>query len=138
MRLRAILLAVATLGAGCGGVGDTDGTDELVGQQSQGLHSNCTATYRTTGQWPGGFMAEVRITNNGENGSGWVVAWTYPDGQVITSYYNANVTQSGPTVTVRSLSWNGSLRTGGSATMGVIGQWTGSNSPPATLSCSIL
>jgi hypothetical protein len=41
------------------------------------------------------------------------------------------VTQSGSNVTARSVSYNGSLGTGGSTSFGFNGSWTGGNPAPA-------
>ena len=57
---------------------------------------------------------------------------TYASGQRITTAWNGTATQSGSAVTVKSLSYNGSLRTGGSTSFGFNGTWSGSNPVPTT------
>jgi len=95
----------------------------------------CTAVYSTTGQWPGGFQADVRVTAGSSAISGWTVTLTFANGQRVTQAWNATVTTSGSTATARNVSYNGSLGAGGSANFGFLGSWTGSNGAP-TLSCS--
>jgi mannan endo-1,4-beta-mannosidase len=95
----------------------------------------CTATYSTTGQWPGGFQGDVRVTAGGSAITGWTVTLTFPNGQRVTQAWNANVTTSGTTATARNVGYNGSLGAGASTNFGFLGSWTGSNGAPA-LSCS--
>ncbi|MGN9908790.1 cellulose binding domain-containing protein [Phytohabitans sp. LJ34] len=93
--------------------------------------SGCTATYAVTGQWGGGFQAEVRVTAGSSAIRGWTVTWTYANGQRVTQSWNATVTTSGSTVTARNVDYNGTLAAGATATFGFLGSWTGSNPVPA-------
>jgi mannan endo-1,4-beta-mannosidase len=95
----------------------------------------CTATYSSTGQWPGGFQGDVRVTAGGSAITGWTVTLTFPSGQRVTQAWNATVTTSGATATARNVSYNGNLGAGASTNFGFLGSWTGSNGAPA-LSCS--
>ncbi|TYB55086.1 cellulose-binding protein [Nonomuraea sp. PA05] len=96
----------------------------------------CTATYKTTGQWQGGFQGEVTVKNTGTaSRSAWAVAWTFANGQQITQLWGGTLSASGASVTVRNASWNGALAPGASATFGFLGSWNGANSAP-TPSCS--
>lgn len=98
--------------------------------------SACTATYRVTAEWGGGFVAEVIVRNIGPAArSSWTVDWTFPNGQTITSLWNGSHTQTGPAVTVRNLDWNGNLAPGASANFGFQGSWTGSNGLPTNVTC---
>ncbi|MBM0280105.1 cellulose binding domain-containing protein, partial [Micromonospora tarensis] len=90
----------------------------------------CTATYQVTGQWPGGFQAEVKVTAGGSATRGWSVSWNYGSGQQVTSSWNATVSSSGTLVTARNTSNNGSLAAGASTTFGFLGSWNGSNPVP--------
>ena len=67
--------------------------------------------------------------------SSWEVTWTYANGQTVTSSWNANVTQSGSSVTATNESYNGSLSAGASTTFGIQGTWSGTNAVPV-LSCT--
>ncbi|GIH19888.1 cellulase family glycosylhydrolase [Rugosimonospora africana] len=95
----------------------------------------CTATYSLTGQWPGGFQAEVKVTAGSAAIKGWTATWTFANGQAVTQAWNATVTSSGSSVTARNVSYNGSLGAGASTTFGFLGSSNGTNSVPA-VSCA--
>jgi cellulase/cellobiase CelA1 len=85
--------------------------------------------------WSGGFQAEVKVTAGTAPVKGWTVSWTFPNGQTISQLWNATHTQTGANVTVSNAAYNGSLAAGGSTTFGFIGTTTGTNNPPATITC---
>ncbi|MBQ1016132.1 cellulose binding domain-containing protein, partial [Micromonospora sp. M51] len=95
----------------------------------------CTATYQVTGQWSGGFQADVKVTAGGSPTRGWSVTWNYANGQQVTSSWNATVSSSGTQVTARNASHNGTLAAGASTTFGFLGSWNGSN-PVPLVSCT--
>ncbi|MEV4493423.1 cellulose binding domain-containing protein [Micromonospora coxensis] len=96
----------------------------------------CTATYRVTGSWQGGFQAEVSVRNNGgSTTSAWSVVWNYTAGQQVTQLWGGTVTQTGSQVVVRNADWNGVLGAGASTSFGFIGSWTGTN-PVPFLTCT--
>lgn len=95
-----------------------------------------TATYAVTNSWAGGFQAEVTVTAGSTPINGWTVAWVFPDGQVISQVWNGSHTQTGPTVTVSNAAYNGALPARGSTSFGFIATSTGTNNPPATLTCT--
>jgi hypothetical protein len=84
----------------------------------------------TTNQWSSGFTAEVAVTNLGAARTGWALTFTFGGNQRITGSWNASVTQSGTQVTARNAAWNGTLAAGATATFGVQGSYTGTNTPP--------
>ncbi|MEH0936500.1 lytic polysaccharide monooxygenase auxiliary activity family 9 protein [Micromonospora psammae] len=90
----------------------------------------CTATYRVTGQWQGGFQGEVEVTAGAAAVKGWTVTWTFGNGQQVTSSWNATLGSSGSTVTARNVSWNGALTAGAKTTFGFLGSWSGANTAP--------
>ncbi|CAL9391568.1 hypothetical protein SUDANB105_01267 [Streptomyces sp. enrichment culture] len=92
----------------------------------------CTVDYKVQNQWDTGFTASVTVTNNGAAKSGWSVKWSYAGNQKVTNAWNAKVTQSGAAVTAANESYNGQLATGGSATFGFQGTYSGTNAVPAT------
>ena len=93
----------------------------------------CTVTYKITNQWSGGFQADVQLTNTGSTAwSGWSLGWTFADGQKITQLWNADHTQSGAAVTVKNVSWNGTVAAGSSVGFGFTGNWSGSNTKPTS------
>lgn len=93
----------------------------------------CSASYKTTGNWQGGFQGEVTVTAGASGVNGWSVGWTLAGGQSINQVWNGTSSVSGSTVTVRNVSWNGALRAGGTATFGFLAN--GAVSTPA-LTCT--
>ncbi|WP_067174183.1 cellulase family glycosylhydrolase [Microtetraspora niveoalba] len=92
---------------------------------------SCSATYTVTGQWPGGFQADVTVTAGGATISGWTVKWTYADGQAVTQSWNAAITTSGSSVTATNVSYNGGLGAGATTAFGFLGSWNGANGVPS-------
>jgi lysophospholipase L1-like esterase len=92
----------------------------------------CSVTYRVTSEWAGGFGADVAVTNLGDPVTGWTLNWTLAAGQGITQAWNAGVTVAGSTVTATDAGYNGAVATGGSASFGFNGTWTGSNPVPSS------
>jgi hypothetical protein len=77
------------------------------------------ATYSTSANWRDGFIAAVRIVNNGSTARDWSVTLTYPSsaGIEVRGAWNATAGVSGNTVTLRGKSLAG----GGSITVGFQG-----------------
>jgi xyloglucan-specific exo-beta-1,4-glucanase len=100
--------------------------------------TGCSAAYKITGAWTGGFQGEVTVTNNGASAStGWTVEWAYTAGQTVTQSWGGTVTRSGAAVTVTNASYNGALASGASTTFGFLGGTTGTTNPvPSPVSCS--
>ncbi|MEU8173871.1 cellulose binding domain-containing protein [Microbispora hainanensis] len=97
--------------------------------------SGCSATYTVTNSWPGGFQADVTVTNTRATAiSGWTVGWSFRNGQTIGSSWNATVTQSGASVAAKNVSYNGGLAAGTSTSFGFTGNGTGD--VPAPISCT--
>ncbi|MBE1492077.1 chitin-binding protein [Plantactinospora soyae] len=102
-----------------------------------GGSAGCTATYRLTGNWSGGFQGDVTVANSGTSAlSGWTVRWTWANGQTIGSLWNGTHTQSGSAVTVRNVGHNGNLAPGATGTFGFTGSVSGSTNAVPTLTCS--
>ncbi|NYH43035.1 cellulose 1,4-beta-cellobiosidase [Micromonospora jinlongensis] len=94
--------------------------------------TQCDIAY-TSNEWPGGFTASVTIKNVGDPLNGWTLGWTFPNsGQRVQQGWSAEFTQSGSQVTARSLSYNGTLATGASTSIGFNGAWSGSNPKPTS------
>ena len=89
----------------------------------------CSATYQVINSWNGGYQVTLTMTAGSSAINGWTLTWTQPSGNTITQLWNGTMTTSGSTVTVRSLSWNGSLGAGASTQIGFLG--TGSTTVPA-------
>ncbi|MER6633472.1 glycoside hydrolase family 6 protein [Streptomyces sp. NPDC000987] len=126
-RTRTSILAALALVAG------TAGTATAVVPADNGLSAiPCTVDYTVQNQWDTGFTAAVTVTNNGAAKSAWSLKWSYAGNQKITNYWNAKVSQSGTAVTANNESYNGTLATGGSASFGFQGTYSGTNAVPGT------
>jgi cellulose 1,4-beta-cellobiosidase len=96
--------------------------------------SGCTAKYTIGNQWPGGFQAQVDVTNLGDPLTSWNVGWDFGNAsQTITQIWNANKTQSALHVNATNLSYNGNVATNGAISFGFTGNWTGANPVGANL-----
>ncbi|MEN3540668.1 cellulose binding domain-containing protein [Microbispora sp. ZYX-F-249] len=98
-----------------------------------GPAAGCEVRYTVTNQWPGGFQADVQVTNTGSGAlSPWALRWTFANGQRIGQGWNGTFTQTGATVTVNGPDWNPALAPGASATVGFTATWNGANNAPAS------
>ncbi|MEU4222317.1 cellulose binding domain-containing protein [Actinoplanes sp. NPDC026623] len=96
----------------------------------------CTASYRITGQWQGGFQGEVTVSAGAAALTGWRVGWTFPNGQAITQIWGGRNTGSASAPSILNETYNGSLGAGASTTFGFLGSWTGTNSVPSAATCA--
>ena len=94
--------------------------------------AGCRVTYEVPSQWPGGFQANVGITNLGDPINGWRLTWTFPSGQNVTQVWNATITSSGAQVTATNVSYNAAIATNGSVSFGFLGSWAGANTNPTS------
>ena len=95
----------------------------------------CRVAYTMSAQWDGGFVAAVTVTNTGTQPiNGWTLAFPFGGDQQIRSSWNTTFTQTGGVVKLKNLDWNSVIPAGGSATVGMQGSWTASNTPPAAFS----
>ncbi|MEV4256045.1 cellulose binding domain-containing protein, partial [Spirillospora sp. NPDC049652] len=91
----------------------------------------CAVAYAVTGQWPGGFQAQVRITNLGTSElDGWRLSWTFGRGERITQLWNGAREQSGADVTVIAADYNRRIAPHGTAEFGFLGTASGSAPEP--------
>jgi Glycosyl hydrolase family 12/Cellulose binding domain len=99
--------------------------------------ASCSATYSLVSSWPGGFQGQVVVKNTSSSTlNGWNLSWTFPGDQKISSLWNGSLTQSGEAVAVTSESYNASIASGGTVTVGFTAAFTGTNTSPASISCS--
>ncbi|MDQ7807202.1 cellulose binding domain-containing protein [Amycolatopsis sp. A133] len=92
---------------------------------------SCTATYRVTNRWTGGFQGEVSVRNGtSAPTSAWTATFAFTGGQRIGQAWNATVGQDGTSVTARNTSWNGTLDAGASATFGFLASGSGEGTAP--------
>ncbi|MFY1649299.1 DUF3237 family protein [Solwaraspora sp. WMMB762] len=94
--------------------------------------TGCRVTYTVSSQWPGGFGANVAVTNLGDPISSWRLTWSFAAGQQITQLWNGSASQTGTQVAVANAAWNGSLATGSSASFGFNGTWNDATNPAPT------
>jgi cellulose 1,4-beta-cellobiosidase len=95
----------------------------------------CSGTYSVTNSWSGGFQGQVVVKNTGSGTlNGWSLGWTFPGSQAINDLWNGGYSQSGETVTVSNASYNGSLASGATATVGFTA--TGTSASPSSVSCT--
>lgn len=94
---------------------------------------SCTVTY-TIDDWGSGASVNIAIKNKGTTPlNGWTVAWTFPGNQKITNMWNASFTQSGASVTVKDMGYNGTVAPGGTANFGFGLSYTGTNTKPTSV-----
>ncbi|WP_199199724.1 glycoside hydrolase family 48 protein [Micromonospora sp. RP3T] len=90
----------------------------------------CDVTYATS-EWSTGFTATVTIKNLGDALNNWSLKFAFPNSsQRVTQGWSAKWSQSGSDVTATNESWNGSLPTGASTSIGFNGTFSGSNPKP--------
>jgi endoglucanase len=95
----------------------------------------CHVGYSIVNQWPGGFQTAITLNNTGTTAiTSWSLTWSFPNGQTITQLWNGAETQSGAAVTVKNVSYNGSIGAGVSYTgLGFTGAWNNStNAAPVS------
>jgi len=98
--------------------------------------AQCNATYSITSTWPGGFQAQVTVTNPTTSTMyGWSVGWVLANGETINSAWNGTLSQAGSLATVRATDWNRTLAAGGSASFGFTANQTGSPTAPTSITC---
>ncbi|WP_433188019.1 glycoside hydrolase family 6 protein [Actinoallomurus sp. CA-150999] len=93
----------------------------------------CQVTY-SVNQWSNGFTASVGITNLGDPISSWTLEWDFAGNQQISQGWSGTFSQSGKHVTVQSLSYNGSLGTNASTSLGFNASYSGTNDAPTSFS----
>src|SRR6266545_5722832 len=126
LRRRAIVAASAlALGFGLAAVASTQAS----------AATGCSVAYATSSEWPGGFAANVTITNTVTSSiNGWTLTFTYPGDQRVTNAWNTALTQSGKNITATNLSYNATIAPGGNTVIGWQGIWTTSDAPPTSFS----
>ena len=71
----------------------------------------CKVDY-TTNDWGSGFTANSRSPTSARAIDGWTLTYSYAGNQTLQSGWNGTWSQSGKDVTVKTLSWNGTIATG--------------------------
>jgi aryl-phospho-beta-D-glucosidase BglC (GH1 family) len=102
----------------------------FLGTVSAQAAQGCEVDYKVTGQWSGGFNANVEVTNLGEPIKNWDLEWTWPDGQSVTDMWNAKDKSKAESAKAVGRGYNAALATGGSTSFGFTGSWSGANTDP--------
>jgi cellulase/cellobiase CelA1 len=93
---------------------------------------SCHVTYTPT-NWPGGFTANITITNTGTAPiNGWTLGFTFPGDQTVTHGWNATITQNDTSATASNLAYNTTIAPDASQSFGFQGTWTTNHAPPTT------
>lgn len=92
--------------------------------------SSCQVNYSISYDWGAGFNSEISIKNTGEPINGWHLTWSFPGNQHIVTPWNGEVTQAGQNVSITNLSYNSSIPTNGSTTVGFQADYLGANAIP--------
>ncbi len=91
----------------------------------------CRVSYANS-EWPGGFVANIGITNTGGAAiDSWTLTYTLRGDQQITGSWGGTATQSGATVTLRNMPWNATIAPGATVYVGAQGTWHSSDAVPA-------
>ena len=93
----------------------------------------CAIDYSIREEWGNGFTTDVTIHNTGTIAiNGWLLTWTFPNNQSISSLWNAEFSQDGANVEVQDSGWNGTISPGNSVSFGFQGSHNGINTIPTT------
>ena len=93
--------------------------------------AGCSVTYGAN-SWGNGFTANITVTNSGPALSSWTLGWTFAGNQQVTQGWSGTFTQSAKHVTVKNASYNGSLGTNASTSLGFNGSYSGTNAAPTS------
>ncbi|MFF3334517.1 cellulose binding domain-containing protein [Streptomyces sp. NPDC002888] len=95
-----------------------------------------TATCRVTGTvsaWNTGLTSNITIANTGTTAiDGWSLVFTLPEGQTITSGWNADYSAASDRVTARNASHNATIAPRASVDIGFQAAHTGNTAPPTS------
>ncbi|MEU4449241.1 cellulase family glycosylhydrolase [Actinosynnema sp. NPDC050801] len=106
----------------------------VTANEAVAAEAGCTVAYSVTGQWSGGFNADVAVTNNGAAVDGWQLSWEWPTGQGVRNAWNAEVTESDNRVTASDAGYNAKIKTNSTVRFGFIGTWAEANTAPLSFS----
>jgi cellulose 1,4-beta-cellobiosidase len=124
VRRRTAALAAGLMVVASGGVAAA-----LSTTSASAATAGCSVAYNVS-QWDSGFTTQVTVTNTGPALTSWNLGWNFAGNQRITQSWNATVTQSGKAVNAANLSYNGAVASGGTATFGFNGSYSGTNTTP--------
>ncbi len=82
----------------------------------------CEVGYTVHGTWPGGFVAQVWLRNDGPQAlDGWALRWASDGDRGLVDVWGARASDDGAAVTARDLPWNAHVPGGGEVTFGFVG-----------------
>jgi hypothetical protein len=115
--------ALAATGVAAGGVAVAAPSPAAIPEAAAVAAPNaatpaCSVNYSVASNWGSGFQVQITITNQGPALTNWTLQYAYTGAETISSGWNGTWTQSGKTISVASLSWNGSLASGASTGIG--------------------
>ncbi|MEU9360759.1 PHB depolymerase family esterase [Streptomyces sp. NPDC048301] len=114
------------------GLDGTDGGGDDGGPTEPPAGGPCKVVY-TTNSWNSGLTAAITVTNTGSTAvNGWLLAFTLPAGQTISSGWNAIYSPSSGSVTARNTPNNATIAPGQSASIGFLANHTGNTASPAS------
>jgi mannan endo-1,4-beta-mannosidase len=121
--------------------GDNNGGDNHDGDNNGGntpggdTDTSVTCDVTTSSQWSGGYVLDVKVTNNGAAIDGWKVSLNYDSAPTLVNFWNADLTADGQMIQAVNTSWNGKLETGKTVSFGVQGAFEGTYKVPT---CEVL
>ena len=65
-------------------VGAVIAASGLVSVVARAASAGCGVAYTVSSQWPGGFTANISVTNLGDPISSWTLVWSFTAGQTVT------------------------------------------------------
>ncbi|WP_143466841.1 cellulose binding domain-containing protein [Lentzea kentuckyensis] len=93
----------------------------------------CAVSYQVTGQWQGGFQANVTVRNTSTKATnGWALRWNFAGGEVVREMWNATARQSGATVNALNADYNPQIAPGGSVVIGFNANAWGPGAKPSS------
>ncbi|WP_067502007.1 lytic polysaccharide monooxygenase [Actinoplanes sp. TFC3] len=95
--------------------------------------TGCTVAYTTDSSWPGGFQSSFKVTATSAL-NGWMVHFVWPGGQSVTQSWGGKFTAMDTSAMIEPETWNRTVPSGGSATIGFLGTGSAPASLPG-LSC---
>jgi endoglucanase len=96
----------------------------------------CTATYKIVNSYPSGFQGEVTVKAGTAVITAWTIKWTFANGQTITQLWSGQLTSAGSAITVKNMSYNGTLAANATTTFGFNGNWNNTTNAVPTLTCT--
>ncbi len=106
----------------------------LTAIPAQAATTQCQVTYTNQSDWGSGFTANITIKNLGTAWTNWTLGYSYAGNQTLSGGWSATWSQSGKNVTAASLSWNSSVPTNGTVTIGANFNYSGTNTNPTVFS----